>query len=279
VEPQGYIATIRLAQLLGQHEIVKQGLVRLARLPGQQGVALSVSANLVSQRAGPEKSIKLITNSPVDLTDPANEMALDVLVGHLLKLDRAKAAEKYVLAALDAHPESADFHALHGYLMWRRGAAIPARRGAFQRAIQLDESQATALTGLAVLEAEEGNYDRAIELYDRASRADPEQAGPAIAALRLLRKHAPLEEQEARGREFLLRHLHSAILASELAQIVATRGKDPAGALGLARRSARFDRGAHAISIRAFEAVAEMASESASAEARSALEQLRPEKS
>ncbi len=278
-DPEGYIATIRLAQRVGQNEIVKQGLGRLARLPGQQGVALSISANLVGQRRGPEKSVELITNSPVDLSEPGNRMALEVLVGNLLKLGQMEAAGKYVQAAIEAHPDFADFHALYGRLMRAGADSISQGREAFQRAIRLDEDQVTALAGLAALEAEAGNHARAIELYDRASRADSERAGAAVAALRLLRQHAPPEEQEARGREFLLRHLHSASLAGELAQVVAIRGDEPADALNLAKRAALFERGGHGISIKAFEAVAEMAVGPEAAEARSTLKELKAEKS
>ena len=280
-DPEGYIDTIRVAQRTGQSEIAKQGLSRLAKLPGQKGIALSISATMMGRRKGPEAAVKLITSSPLDLTDPANAKALAVLVKNLDRLERSEEAEKYVRDALAAHPDCADFEALLGIHMKRRDgstddATHDEATAAFRRALALDENHAEALAGLAGIEAEAEHYAQAIELYDRASLADVDRAGAALAAFALIRKSAPLEEQEQRGEAFLLRHLHSAQLASQLSQVVAARGKNPKRALALAQRAAMFDRRNGKASREAFEALARTNAEPEAGVARAALQKAKP---
>ncbi len=279
-DPEGYIATIRLAHRTGQSEIAKQGLSRLAKLPDQKGVALSLSATMVGRRKGPEASLKLITNSPLDLTDPANAKALGVLLRNLDRLGRAEEARKYIGSALETHPECADFHALLGIHLKRSDGSAEATHDeateAFRRALALDENHAEALAGLAGIEAEAEHYAQAIELYDRASLADVDRPGAALAALALIQKSAPLDEQERRGEEFLLRHLHSAQLASQLSQVIAARGKNPQRALALAQRAAMFDRGKGVSTRKAFDAVARTNAEPEASIARAALKKAKP---
>ena len=129
---------------------------------------------------------------------------------------------------------------------------------------------------LAKLEAAAERYDEALELYDRASQADSQQPAAAMAALQLLREQASLEERQAHAETYLVRHLHSAGIASELSQIVAQRGEDPERALKLARRAALFDRGERKASQAALQAVAKAGVEPQAATARAALEALKP---
>ncbi|MDE0884345.1 MAG: tetratricopeptide repeat protein [Myxococcota bacterium] len=256
-DPDGYIRTIRLAQRVGQNEIAKQGLSRLAKIPGQKGVALSISARMVAQRKGAEDAVSLIKQSPLDMREPENAEALAILTANLNRLDREQEAMQAIVIALEAHPECADFHFLMGRQQEELAEAAAAPQASYRRAIELDPLNAESLVALARLEADSGHPELAIDLYDRASLADPQKMGAAIAALRLIAKRTPPAEQERRNEEFLLRHVHSAFLASELAQRVAERGDDPARALALARRTALFDRGAMRASAQAFQAVAQ----------------------
>ena len=276
-DPEGYAISIRLAQRVGQLEIVRRGLARLAQLPGQQAEALSISARLVGQQKGVSESIKLIQGSPLDLTEPENAAALEVLVGGLVRVGEIEEAQKIVIEALEAHPECADFHALLGDVLQRRGAAPDEIAAPYRRATELDPDHAKALAALGALEAQSGRIDAALELYDRASLADPQNPAAAIEALGLMEERANLKERRERAQEMLLRHVHSAAIASQLAQIEAERGEDPGRALELARRTARFDRRPHGASVAAFQAVAKAGVEPEAGLARKALKALIPE--
>ena len=276
-DPEGYAISIRLAHRVGQWEIVRQGLSRLSRLQGQRGVALAISARLAGQQRGAKESVKLIKESPLDLTEPMNADALEVLVFGLLRTGDAEAAQRVLILALDAHPDCADFHALLGQVVQHRGAATDAGASHYRRATELDPDHVAALTALGDLQAKGGRIDSALELYERASLADPRKPAAAVAALQLLADHVTLEERKARAEEWLLRHLHSARIASELALIEAEQGQDLDRALALARRASRFDRGRRTASIAAFQAVADSGTEPQAGLARSALEVLVPE--
>lgn len=272
-EPESYVTSIRLAQRLGQHEILKQGIVRLGKLPGQQGLALSVSARLASEAKGPKEAIRLLQESPLDLTDPINEAALQVLVLNLARVSDFKTAQEPILAAIQAHPEEATFHALLGRLKQIKNQPVSEAKQAYLRALELNAEDPVALAGLASIEAEANHLDRAIELYDQSSSVgDSERAAAAIAALSLIRQREPLEEQEAWARKFLMRHVHSPILASELAQIVAARQQDLSLGLALAHRAALFDQMGGQAALSAFKAVAASGTGPEASEAKSIVE-------
>ena len=244
-DPEGYVVTIRLADRVGQREIVRQALGRLARIPGQQGVALSLSANLIARRTGIQESISLIEKAPVDLTEPENSDALAVLVRNLIQAKRPEEAQTRLLKAIEAHPEHADFHRLLGLVLEAREAPRERVVSAYQRAAELDPQNAAALTALGRLNAEAELYAEALDAYDRASQADPLKPGAAVASLLLMRDRANLAERQARAEELLLRHPYSAAIASELAQIIAQGKQDPQRALAPAVgvRSCRIQRG------------------------------------
>ena len=278
-DPTGYEISIRLANRVAQREIVRRGLTRLAQLPGSRGLALSISAEMIRRQKGAKESIALIKRSPLDLTEPENSDALESLVRGLVQSNQSEEARDYVLKALEAHPECADFHALQGHLIHRLGADdFPKNQeaAAYRRAIELDSNHGAALMALAKLEVAAERHDEALELYDRASQADSQQPAAAMAALQLLREQASLEERQAHAETYLVRHLHSAGIASELSQIVAQRGEDPERALKLARRAALFDRGERKASQAALQAVAKAGVEPQAATARAALEALKP---
>jgi len=273
-DPEGYAVSIRLAHRAGQREIARQGLSRLARLPGQKGQALAISARIAGQQRGVQESIAVIQGAPLDLTDPENTQALNVWVAAQLQMNEFDEAQALVVRALEAHPECADFHALLGNIQEQREAKPEQVAAPYRRALELDPDNTDALNGLAALEAEAGNIAAALELYDRASASDPLQANAGIAALALMEAHASLEERKAMGERLLMRHLHSAALASQVARIEAERGQAPARALELARRAARFDRGRRQATLAAFEAVAATGADPQAEIARSALEAL-----
>jgi tetratricopeptide (TPR) repeat protein len=214
----------------------------------------------------------------LDLTEPQNADALEVLVGGLVRVAELEEAQKIVIEALEVHPDCADFHALLGDVLRGRGAAPDEIAAAYRRATELDPDHATALQALGALEAQSGRIDAALELYERASLADPQNPAAAIAALHLMmEERASLKERGERTQEMLLRHLHSAAIASQLAQIEAERGEDPGRALELARRTARFDRRPRGATLAAFQAVAKTGVEPEAGLARKALEALIPE--
>jgi tetratricopeptide (TPR) repeat protein len=236
-DPEGIVLSIRVAHEAGRHDIAAQGLERLGQLPGQAAAAVAEEASLLAAGRGPKLAIEGVERSGLDLTDPANEAALRILLEQLAALGEHARAQELVRSALRASPEEAAFHVLQARALHAAGAPSEQVRAAFERALELDPERAQALAGLAALEAAAGEREAALVLYDRAAAADPDDPAPERAAARLRLDAGEAEDAELRLERLLDRHPREAAAALELARLLEERGELDR-ALDFARRAA-----------------------------------------
>jgi tetratricopeptide (TPR) repeat protein len=164
---------------------------------------------------------------------------LRLLMTQLAALEDHGKADGLVHAALEAHPESAVFHELQGSVLRAAGGDPSLSLAAYDRALELDPTDARSLVGLAELTAESGDLEGALVLYDRASEADPEDPTPARAAAQLLFDAQQTDRAQERLERLLGLHPREAGAALDLARIHAERGELDR-ALALAERAAWF---------------------------------------
>jgi tetratricopeptide (TPR) repeat protein len=236
-DPAAYLMSIRIAHAGDREQVVTQGLLRLGKLPGQAAVAVAEGASLLASGGNSEEAVQAVESAEFDLTDPANAIALRVLIDQLGLLGQHEKAAGLVESALAAHPDRAVFHELQGGAERAAGHADSAR-AAYERALKLDAEDWRALAGLAALAVESGDPTGALTLYDRAIAADPDGPAPALAAIALVRETDP-EKTAQRLAELLEQYPREAAAANELAGILEDRGSLDRAAV-YARRAAWF---------------------------------------
>jgi tetratricopeptide (TPR) repeat protein len=236
-DPEAYLVSIRLAHEMKRRQIVVEGLQRLSQLPGQAAIAVAEEASLLASNGHAEKAVQLIEESTLDLTDASNAIALRVLVDQLGGLGQHDKAVRSVDDAIAAEPDEPAFHELLGVALARAGRVEPARTS-FENAIGLDEQDWRALAGLASLASESDDIAEVLALYDRAIAAKPDEPGPALAAIALIRDADP-EDAIRRLEAVLDAHPRTASAANDLAGLLADRGELDRAA-SLASRAAWF---------------------------------------
>ena len=89
-------------------------------------------------------------------------------------------------AALNAHPEEARFHAVAGLEKEILAGSPSAGRAEYEKAIELEPGEAWALEAMGRISADAGDVSAAVEFFDRAGRASPDDPGPGLQAARLV---------------------------------------------------------------------------------------------
>lgn len=238
-DPEGYAVAIRICQAANRPGLAREGLDRMAKLPGQAGRALAIEVDLVSEVRGAEAAAEIVEKSELDLTDPTHHEALAALLVQLGAMGQNAQAEARVESALKAHPEAAAFHALRGEA--RRAAGDPRTEveADYQRALELDAKHVPALLGLAELAAEAGEPSAAIDLYDRALEIE-DAAAPDLEAAKILLEGGDVAAGVERLRRLLERHPRESSAALLLAEQLLLKG-DLDGARDYASRAAWFE--------------------------------------
>jgi len=224
---EGTIAAIRIAHKIRRYGLASEGLKRLAAMPGQAARATAEHATLLAESSpdGASAAVKTIEESKLDLTDPANAVALRALITSLTKLGENAKAQERVNSALRAHPDVAAFHALNGRVLKAAGKPVDQSRAEFDRALELDPDEAEAVIGLAELAAEAGETDAALTLYDRAAALDTDHADAALAAAQLALGAGRTAQAKQRFEAILIAHPREASASIELARILAEQGE------------------------------------------------------
>ena len=246
----------RIATAAGLYEIANDAVERLRQEPRQQIVAATAAAAIVASREGPAAAVARIERDGIDLRRSENAELLRALVRYQIEAHREVEALRRSRAAVEAAPDVAAFHEIHGLALNAAGHDADEVRAAYRRALTLDSESADTLTGLARLEARVGRVADAIALYDRASEIDPEDAEPAAAAIELLATSGRDAEIDERLENLLQRHPRHASTASLLARRLLARGSDLDRANDLAKRAVRFRGGADALEVRGLVAAA-----------------------
>jgi len=237
---EGYVLWVRALAKKGEIEPAQKVIAQLEEKAGLPMEAAVERAALERQTAGPSAALAAIQGAGLDLTDLANEPALRSLVEDLLALGRAEEAMARVEAALAAHPDAASLYALEGRLRADRGETDAARE-AFEKARELDEGLAQTLSGLASLAALVGERERAVQLFDDAAAADPDDAASAYAAAQLVLGAGQKAEAEQRLRAIVRRYPGVAGARNDLAWLLAESERELELALELAEDAARMD--------------------------------------
>jgi tetratricopeptide (TPR) repeat protein len=224
----------------GLREAATNGLRQLNGLPGHRATAVAEQMAMIAVGPGPQAAVDSVIASELDLTDPANAIALRALLEQLAMLEQHDEAQARVEAALQANPQAAVFHDLKARALRAAGGPEDEIRVSFQQAIERDPTYVESLISLAELTEADGKTDAAIALYDRASDSSPDDLRAAHAAIALLRSAERIEGAESRLTVLVENHPTDARAANDLAEILAERGEDLDRSLELARRADYF---------------------------------------
>jgi tetratricopeptide (TPR) repeat protein len=239
-DPVGLTYLVRLSFLTGLHEAATNALRQLSALPGRRATALAEQMAMVAVGPGPQAAVDSLLATDLDLTDPANAIALRALLEQLATLGQHDEAQTRVAAALQANPDSAVFHDLKARALRAAGGPAEEIRRSFQQAVERDPMYVDSLIGLGEMVEADGKIDAALALYDRARDASTDDLRAAHAALALLQSAGRLEEAETRLTALVKSNPLDARVANDLAVILAERGKDLDRSLELARRADYF---------------------------------------
>ncbi len=236
---ESLLLLIHVADELSLPKIVARSMARLVST-GHGAKAMALQIAILADRSGRQAAIDSAERSGLDLTDPANAVALRALLDEHVALAQHDTAKARIDAALESHPDAAAFHALRARVLLAAGGSVEEARASYQRALEPGAEHSWALAGMAELMAREGAGDEAISLYDRASVADPDEIEYERAAIALLQATGRTEDAEARLAALVVRNPRDARAAFALAKSLAERGSDLDRALSYAKRAAYF---------------------------------------
>jgi predicted Zn-dependent protease len=200
----------------------------------------------IRERSGSRAALEAMRAAKIDLKDPVNIEALAAIAEELAATGKASEGVALADAGLRAHPDVAGFHAVRGRALALSRAPAASARAAFERALEIEPSNARALLGLARLEAAAGASEQALALFDRAIAADPESAAPAREAAALLVAMGRPGDAEARLEALLRDQPYDGEAARALAELRLARGADDQRTQDLAHRAVAFGGGAEA---------------------------------
>ena len=195
------------------------------------------------RRHGPEAAALLIEASPIleEIAQAQNIPILKAWVVNLAESDQEDAALARVAEALEASPDLADIHGLHGMLLERVGES-EAAEAAFARALELDPDELLSLEAMARKERAEGRFERAVAIYDRLAALQPKDLSALRSAAQASAELGRDSDAEAYLRRILDRDPYEGRAALALAQLELSRER-AVPALALARRAAQFGGG------------------------------------
>jgi len=230
---------IDVADELSQPKFVTFGMTRL--LATERGdLAMARQIAILADRSGSQAAVDSAVSSGLDLNDPVNAIALRELLDQHAALAQHEAAKTRIDAAIELHPDTPAFHALRARVLLAAAASVEEVQASYEHALELSSQQAWALAGMGQLMAREGALDQAVDFYDRAFLADPDEVEYARAAIALLQDAGRTEDAEARLAALVARNPRDARAAFALAKSLSERGGDLDRALAYAKRAAYF---------------------------------------
>jgi TolB-like protein/Tfp pilus assembly protein PilF len=162
--------------------------------------------------------------------------------GHERNLERADAASR---KALELDPELPDAHATLGFVLWL-SEQFPEAEREFQRAMALDPTHFESRYLYARASFQHGDLERALALFEEASRLqeDHETAFFAAQTLSALGRHEEAEAAYRRALPIIERHLElnpDDARAITMGAVAFSRLRDKARAIEWAERAATVD--------------------------------------
>ena len=235
-----FVVGARAYTALGAWDDARATAASLAQVKGQEKTAVLELARVERRATGPDKAAEVILASTLDLTDPANVDALDMLGEALAAAGKASDALARADAAIAKHGEVADLHRVRGDLLLGAGRDADAR-AAYTKASELDPKLASAVAGLATLQAKGDDAAGAIERFDAAAELAPSVTIYAYSAAQLVLAQGKPEDAEARLRAIVKRDAGHAGARNDLAWILAENKRDLDYALVMAEEAQRID--------------------------------------
>jgi tetratricopeptide (TPR) repeat protein len=214
----------RALAAMGEFDKARVATQTLSDLPGQRASAAAELAIVERLASGPAAAVSAVEGAGLDLTDPANELALRALAQHLELQDKRPAAIARVEQATTANPDSASLQSLLGVVLAGAGRDADAR-AAFDRSIAIDPKRAEALGGLGTLSGRTGDAAQAIELLDRATEIDSESETYPYSAAKLALGMGARDDALARLRRVVRDFPGHAAARNDLAWMLAEDGK------------------------------------------------------
>jgi len=216
-------------------------------------------AETVAETSGPDAALKWIDEiaGPIAKWErPENAELIRIRLRLIQKAGRADEAAAEAARLVKSHPESAALLEIQAILLEERGAEPGVVADAFEKAVEKDEKDWLALSGLARARAAAGDHDAAIALYDRATKAHPESPAAAAAAAKLAAQRGDAADAEKRWAALLVEHPWNAEAAQALTEIRLARKQSDARTVDLAERAVMFGGGppAYALLVRVHEA-------------------------
>jgi tetratricopeptide (TPR) repeat protein len=244
LEPSAYLLTAETLALTKRTEQALIVLDDLAKLrDGEFRSVAWVAAAQLRARTEPEQALgeleRRIAEAKLDLADPAQSPALRALIELLVQNGRAAEAEKRLAGLIAKHPDSAQLIALHGRVELTAGR-LDASAADFARALALAPNEPTALSGLALVQREQGDLAKAIESMRKAAAAAPNDPDHAYMAARMVWDQGDRAAARSELERVLRDHPESAAAANDLAFLLAEDSTDLALAQRHAERAVRL---------------------------------------
>jgi tetratricopeptide (TPR) repeat protein len=234
-----FVVGARAYTELGAWDDARATVESLLQVKGQEKTALLELARIERRATGPGKAAEVILAAKIDLTDPANVDALDLLADVLAASGNGEDALARVDAALAKHGDVAELHRIRGDLLLAAGRDADAR-AAYTKANELDPKLAAAIAGLATLDAKGGDVAGAIGRFDEAAELAPRVTSYAYSAAQLTLAQGKAEDAETRLRAIVKRDAGHAGARNDLAWILAENKRDLDTALALAEEANRL---------------------------------------
>ncbi len=241
-DPYALLFALELADELRDPEQAA-GFLELAKAsPEARPRALAIWLKSLARDRGPEYAVdRVLAEVGPSIAHPRNAPLLQALIPVMAELGRLPEAEAILDRGGSDHAESAAVLATRGFLLEVRGSPEGEARAAYQAALAADPDYVFALDRLARLEASEGEIDRAILHFDRASQLAPNVPDPAREAALLLRDAGRTTEAKHRLEALLREHPFDAAAADALSRLrtEGSVGEDRAAERSRTRAAAR----------------------------------------
>jgi len=237
---EGELLSIELFAWAGNRSAVTSMIASLRRRSPTFARYIAHVARGLERRAGPNAALRAIeTTAGLRLHEPIYFEALHAWVEISLRADDAEAAVARVETALAEHPRHARLHALHAEALALSGAGEDRVRAACARALELGPDDVRALTcmGDRMLDVDTA---RALELFERAHRIDPEGRAARFGTARALSRLDRSEEARSTLEALLRDEPYDLEVARMLVALERARSAPPERVERLQARLERF---------------------------------------
>ena len=230
---------IRSATAMNQFEKAQLVLERLKAEADNPAVYYRELAAVERKKSGPAQAAKIVEESALDLSNPANIELLRSALEDWLVIGEATKATETLNTATQKHPESTDLAVLRGELLSRLGQLDEAR-SIFENILKNSTDAPRAFAGMAHIVSTQ-EPERAIQLLDQAFEIDgnrnPEYT---FTAAQLTSKIGNHEQYLQRLRKITTQFPGHARAANNLAWELAKTESELDFALTLATRARRI---------------------------------------